>query len=210
MLLAVAAMAQPGTGGQMSLEQIEQMGNPLSTQHDEVLYVHALRQLTSPQSGLSEDELMRPRLLLELALKNQMGDVAADFAFVAADGTQRTLHAEAGAPLNVVYFNDPDCDACKRVKSRLDTDTLMRAMVSEGRLKVIAIYTLDDEDAWRAAHYPDYMLNGWDQAGAVEGDELYNLPVMPLFYVLDQEHRVLLKNEPSLNRVRQFLSVMSQ
>ena len=53
---------------------------PNSPMHNEELYILVLRaQLANP--ALSRTEKIRPRYLLELALKNRPGDPAADFTF---------------------------------------------------------------------------------------------------------------------------------
>ncbi|MBQ5465799.1 MAG: hypothetical protein IIT60_00970, partial [Muribaculaceae bacterium] len=36
---------------------------------------------------------------------------------------------------------------------------------------------------------------------AIDGEGLYDLPSIPLFYLLNRDKRVLMKNEASLNRV---------
>lgn len=175
------------------------LGNPADFGHDERAFLQVLERVcASPR--LTSDDKLRARLLLEDAQKNRIGSSAANFDFVTPDGETHALD-DYNTQLTLIYFNDPDCDACQRVKARLDTCSVVERLVHEGRLTVIAVYTLDDEKAWRSTTYPAYMVNGWNRSQSIDNDELYTLPTMPLFYLLDDDKKVVLKNEPSLNRV---------
>ena len=45
------------------------------------------------------------------------------------------------------------------------------------------------------------MINGWNKSRQIEYAELYDLPTLPCFYLMDKEFKVLVKNEGSLNKV---------
>ena len=179
------------------------LGNPADGQHNEQAYLDLLEQIAA-SGHLTGDDALRPQYLLEDARKNRIGSAAADFDFVTADGVEHRL-SDYQAPEILIYFNDPDCDACRLVKARLDTCQAIKQRVESGSLAVIAVYTLDDEQAWRRATYPSYMVNGWNRSQSID-DGLYSLPSMPLFYLLDSDKKVLLKNEPSLNAVLSALA----
>ena len=187
-----------------SLDYAERhLGNPAAPEHDELAFFQVLEQVcASPK--LSADDKLRAGLLLEQAQKNRVGATAANFDFVTPDGETHSL-SDYHSQFTLIYFNDPDCDACQRVKARLDTCSVIERMVHDGRLAVIAVYTLDDEKAWRSTTYPAYMVNGWNKSQSIDNDELYVLPSMPLFYLLDADKKVVLKNEPSLNVVLETL-----
>ena len=168
-----------------ALEQAEDtFGNPQSTAHDEAKYVEVLRAVCDSEL-LSETDKMRPKLLLADALKNQIGTQATDIEYVTTDGSAHHIY-DSTAPLTLIYFNDPDCESCEKVKNRLNTCTILKSMVAEKRLEIVGIYTLDDEQN-------------------IEQNETYSLPTLPLFYLLDSDKKVLLKGEASLNRVLRYL-----
>lgn len=208
-LSAIFCMAQSATFSSRSaalkaLKQAETTwGNPLSPEHDEVKYVNILKAVCANKE-LSESDKLRPQLLLTDALKNQIGSQAADIEYVTTDGSSHHL-LDSTTPLLLIYFNDPECEACEAVKSRLDTCETLKNMVAENRIKIIGIYTLDNEEAWKSAKFPTYIVNGWNSNQDIEINETYTLPTMPLFYLLNADKKVLLKAETSLNKVLRYL-----
>ncbi|MDO4510253.1 MAG: hypothetical protein Q4B68_00365 [Bacteroidales bacterium] len=205
------AQPQVFTSRSTALEVLERseatLGNPLSEEHDEVKYVEVLKTACESEV-LSESDKMRYRLLLKEAQKNHVGTLAADIEYVTPDGSTHHL-SESAAPLTLVYFNDPDCDACEKVVARLDTCATLKTMVLEKQLEIVGIYPLDDEQAWLQRPFPSYIINGWNKSQEIDQEETYVLPTMPLFYLLDADKRVVLKNEPSLNHVLDYLRNLS-
>ena len=109
----------------------------------------------------------------------------------------------------LIYFNNPDCEACETVKQRLAENPLINQMVNDKKLIVLAIYPYDDQKLWKKAKYPKMMINGWNQSRQIEYAELYDLPTLPCFYLLNREHKVLIKNEGSLNKVEAVLKALT-
>lgn len=192
----------------MSRDSVMSLADPLSPRHDEEALVEALRLvLDNPQASRADRGWCE--VMLEMALKNRVGDKCADLDFVIADGATANIHG-IEAPMTLIFFNDPDCLSCHQVKERLDTCATLREMVARDELVVLALCVGDDEHKWRVEGYPDYVINAFDASRAVDEGEVYDLPTMPLFYLLDEEKRVLLKNEPSLNRVLRVLATGSR
>ena len=78
---------------------------PNSPMHDEELHILVLQALVnSPR--LEDMDKVRPRYLLEMALKNRPGDVANDFTVICRDGSKKTM-SEIDAERLLIYFNDP-------------------------------------------------------------------------------------------------------
>ncbi|MDO4970896.1 MAG: hypothetical protein Q4E41_02250 [Bacteroidales bacterium] len=179
------------------------LGNPLSVDHNEEKFVELLKAI-SINDALSETDKMRPKLLLEEALKNHVGTKAHDIEYITPDDSTHYI-SESLSPLTLIYFNDPDCDACEMVKERLDTCSILKTMVKERKLEIIGIYTLNDEQSWRNTDFPDYIINGWNKNQEIEFKETYLLPTLPLFYLLDSDKKVLLKAEASLSKVLNYL-----
>jgi hypothetical protein len=81
--------------------------------------------------------------------------------------------------------------------------------VNEKKLIVLGIYPYDDEKLWKKANYPKMMINGWNKSRQIENNELYDLPTLPCFYLLDKDYKVLIKNEGSLNKVEAMLQSLT-
>ena len=189
-----------------AVEIIERMGNPADSLHNEVLYTEGLKTITS-SFVLGASELDRPKLLLEMAQKNNSGSKATDIQYVTADGN--THHLLDGDKPKLIFFNDLDCDACTKAKQAMAASQTIKAAVEQGKLQVIAIYTGTSEKAWKKAEYPAWVTCGWDKTQQVEGAEAYVLPTTPLFYLLNSDNTVLIKNEPSLSRMEKAVEAMT-
>ena len=139
-----------------------------------------------------------------------IGSVAADFDYVVA-GDKATHHLKDLKADNIlVYFNNPDCESCEAVKQRLAENELINNLVNDKKLIVLAIYPYDDQKLWKKAKYPKMMINGWNQSHQIEYAELYDLPTLPCFYLLDKDYKVLIKNEGSLNKVEAMLKKLTE
>ena len=176
--------------------------------HNETLYMivinHALEKYV-----LSSAEKEKQRLLLAGAKKNMIGTTAVDFDYVTPG--DKTVHHLKDLKANniLVYFNNPDCESCEQVKQRLEENEFINKLVNEKKLIVLAIYPYDDQKLWKKAKYPKMMINGWNQSRNIEYGELYDLPTLPCFYLLDNNYKVLIKNEGSLNKVEAVLKQLS-
>lgn len=199
------ALSQNPAGYRKALEMVEnRLGNATDSLHNEEMYIAALEHAVNG-FVLSNSEKERPRLLLEAAKKNRIGTTAADIEYVTPDGATHHLN-EPCEQYTLVYFNDPDCDACQLVKARMEQSTTLKGYVDQGLLKVVAIYPEDNQKLWKKASYPAWMVNGWDKNQQIENDGTYALPAsLPVFYLLAPDKTVLMKNEPSLNRVEKSL-----
>ena len=201
------ALANDSKGYRQMLNLAEErFGNPADSIHNELLYI-AFMQSAVNDYVLGNDEKERHRLLLMGALKNQIGHPAADIDYVTPDNLKQThyLH-EITTPQVLLYFNDPNCESCEKVKKRLGENELIASMVRDGKLTVLSIYPFDDQKKWLKTQYPSVMVNGYNASHSIEFNELYDLPSLPVFYLLDQSHNVILKNEASLNNVLKALS----
>lgn len=174
--------------------------DPADPIHNEYLYMIVLNHAVE-NYVLSATEKEKQRLLLEGAKKNMEGSIAADFDFVTPDGKDVQHLKDLHADNILVFFNNPDCDACETVKERLSTNEFINQLVKDKKLIVLAIYPYDDQKMWKKTKYPKMMINGWNQSRQIEYAELYDLPTLPCFYLLDKDYKVLMKNEGSLNKV---------
>lgn len=153
---------------------------------------------------LDSYELIEPRYRLESALKNRPGTIAADFSYQLTDGTTHTLHSTS-APRILLLFYDPDCDHCMATISQLRSDPDINRLIDSGRLTLLAIYTEGDADLWHqtAPSMPTNWTVGIDASSIIDSD-IYTIPEMPGLYLLDSDHRVILR-QPTLSLLRSTL-----
>ena len=187
----------------------KRFSDPADPIHNERLYLAVLKHATESYV-LSGNEKEKQRLLLEGAKKNMIGSTAIDFDYVTPkDKTARHLK-DLKADYILIYFNNPDCESCEVVKERLAGNEVINKLVNDKKLIVLAIYPYDDNKLWKKTKYPDMMINGWNQSRQIEYNELYDLPTVPCFYLLDGNYTVLLKNEGSLNKVESKLKELTE
>ena len=176
---------------------------PNSPMHDEELHILFLRALVN-HPGLEETDRIRPRHLLEMALKNRPGDVATDFTVVCRDGRSRRL-SDIKAGYVLVYFNDPDCENCHRVKELLTLSPVVNDLLESGRLKLLSVCVEGKTPAWEKAEFPAGWIDGYDDGQRLTREQVYDLKAMPTLYLLDAEKRVILK-DASFEQVEERLS----
>ncbi|WP_236092759.1 DUF5106 domain-containing protein [Bacteroides thetaiotaomicron] len=176
---------------------------PNSPMHDEELHILVLRALVN-NPRLDEADKLRPRHLLEMALKNRPGDVAADFAVTCRDGRRKCL-SEIKAEHTLLYFNDPDCEDCRRVKKQLSVSAVLNGLLESGRLKLLSVCVEGKTDAWEQTTFPARWIDGYDAGRRLTRERVYDLKAMPTLYLLDVSKRVILK-DASAERIEKWLS----
>ena len=203
------AMTKNAKAYRKMLEIAEQrIGNPQDSLYNDEIYI-AMLQHAVDSFALAPSEKARPRLLLDNALKNRLGTMATDFSYTTPDGKQHKL-SDLQGKVTLLYFNDPDCDACATVKERLATSDDIARLSQAGKLQVLAVYTGNDKKAWEKSKFPAIAINGWDKNGAIEQNELYIIPTMPLFYLIATDGTVVMKNVISLNRIERAFGIVEQ
>lgn len=184
----------------------EMLSEPTWNYHNEELFALVMEH-AAKASCLSDNERLRPKTMLDITRKNAPGTVAHDIEYETLDGTHGKL-SEITTPYTLIYFNDPECLSCAKVKERLDTCTTLKNMASDNILTVIGIYPYDNVEEWHLEPFPNYIINGWDCKQEIESKQTYDLMTMPLFYLLDRDKHVILKNEASLNHVLRALNTL--
>lgn len=175
---------------------------PNSPMHDEDLHILVLRALVN-NPRVEEIDKLRPRRLLEIALRNRPGDTAADFLFTRRDGSSSRL-SDITAEYLLLYFNDPECDECRSMKERLTVSPTVNRLLESGRLKLLSVCVEGRTPAWEKAVFPARWIDGCDVAQRLTRDYVYDLKAMPTLYLLDAEKRVLLKDAP-IERIEALL-----
>lgn len=173
--------------------------DPNSPMRNEELYIPVLEYIIGTEM-LSDEEKIRPKYQLEMLQKNRLGHIATDFSYMLSNGTRGNL-SEIDAEYTILFFNDPDCHDCQRVKTYIEQSKVFSQIMipeennrSEARMIVLGIYPGVNEEGWKATAYPDVMLNAYDASLTIMNEELYDLKAFPSLYLLDKNKRVLLKD----------------
>ena len=177
-----------------------------SPYRDEEAYIPVLEEIISSPYA---DSVQKAQAAYELPLfsLNRIGEPAADFKFTLRNGRQTALH-KVKADHILLCFSNPGCGACEEMERTLG-EPPFREMIREGVLKVVNIYPDDDLTDWleESAAYPAEWTSGFapEVDKAKDGSlPLYNIRAIPTFYLLDGEHRTILKDAP-LERIAAYL-----
>lgn len=184
------ALAETKAFGVLQWVTEKYLDDPNSPMRDEELYMLFLDDLS--QSAKAEEATrLRAAHRLAVARKNRRGTRAADFRFVDRDGSATTLRKSLGEAVTLLMFYDPDCPQCKEAKEALE-----KVPAVEG-LKIVAIDIAGNRQLWDTtkASMPAEWTVGF-ATDPLEEEETYDFPAMPVFYLLDPEGIVLLKDPP--------------
>lgn len=176
-------------------DQLEKyLYDPNSPSRNEEMYISVLEYLTE-SSALTDVEKIRPAHLLELALKNRIGTPAADFTYTLANGQTGKLYG-IKADYLLLFFYNPDCHACKEIAQQLTASPVISTLDQHKRLKILAIYTDEDSQAWKdhLSALPSDWINAYDKNLTLKNDEIYDLKAIPTLYLLNKEKKVILKD----------------
>lgn len=170
--------------------------------YDEELYMLLLDELLkSPQLSMVQKE--RFRYHREVAMKNRVGRIAADFGFVLRSGQRMTLK-ELKADYVLLFLNDPECDACRKIKEDMVTSDIIASWKDSGRMKVLSVCIEGETEGWKHIPAPGGWMDACDVDRRLLEDDLYDLRNLPAIYLLDSDKKVLLKNA-TLERLELFL-----
>lgn len=155
--------------------------------------------------GIGNIHKARLRARLASALRNRPGTRAADFTYTTGNGSHGTLHGfRAGYTLLIFYT--PGCPECGRIEEYIPHSEVFAPLIASGRLNVLAIYPDEDVAVWRS-HLPQ-MPAGWTVGHAPMGKDgtvAYDLPGIPVLYLLDRDKTVWLRNRP-VDVIEQWLT----
>lgn len=168
--------------------------HPNSPMRNEDYYMVQLEHmLANPQ--LDEIDKIRPADRLKQARKNRPGMKAADFTYMDAQGRCRKM-SSIRAPYTFLFFFDPDCSNCAKAEAVLAGIPFLNELIEKGKVVVLAVYSGSELDLWqkRLSHMPA----GWKTVHDIDEEiilkQLYDLPAKPVYYLLDKDKRVILKD----------------
>ncbi|MCD8202762.1 MAG: DUF5106 domain-containing protein [Prevotella sp.] len=177
---------------------------PGSPMRSEDYYIIFLEELVNTPN-IPKVSLIRPAKQLETARKNRPGNVASDFSYTTREGERHTLHSTEGDMLLLIFY-DPACPHCEDILDEVNGSYFLKDLITNNTLTVLAVYTEGDRALWDETKngMPQTWTVGIDESGIVENC-IYDLPAMPVMYLLDNDKKVLLK-DPTKNEVEMYLS----
>lgn len=172
------------------------LSDPNSPMRNEELYILFLQAQVKAMQHIGHDA-SRPASLLANALKNRPGHKAADFAYTTRSGQHATLWTTQ-APKLLLIFYDPDCSHCSEILKELSSDATLNSQIANGQITVLAIYTEGNRQLWHntASNMPQNWTVGIDESNIVD-QQIYDIPAMPVLYLLDNNKTVLMKDPTS-------------
>ena len=170
------------------------LSSPNSAYRNDDLFEQLLQwQLSSKWFSVEEQELARGRL--HLVRQNRPGKPANNFTFITPAGKKQQLY-DIPAKYLLLYFNNPECDACKEMRKSLVASAVIRRKLESGELKLLSVYTDTTVSKWKAhlKDYPAAWIHGRDEQEFLHKNKVYDLRAIPTLYLLDSGKRVVLKD----------------
>ena len=139
----------------------------------------------------------RAKFDLETAMKNRIGNKAANLTYTLASGKTGTLYG-IQSPYTLILFYNPDCHSCEETINRLKASPVITESIKAKKIALLAFYPDQDLEIWKKhlADIPAEWINGYDKDRETESKQLYDLKAIPTLYLLDADKQVLLKDVP--------------
>ena len=172
------------------------LGKPWSPAYSDELYLP----FVAYAAGRDDDYAIVAKSRRNDLMKNRVGDSPADFTFTDRAGKETALSGLCGNGVpTLLLLYEPTCDDCHELVRLLATNSQISRKVSDGKLRIVAVYAGDDMAQWRpdaAAFHPQWTV-GYDSSRRIEEEELYFIPFTPSTYVIDRDGKIAAKNLPS-------------
>lgn len=138
----------------------------------------------------------------ELLLQNRVGQQANDFVYYDPANAAKRLY-DLKAPFLLLYFYNPECNACKEMKTALTSSAIISQNIRSRKLKVLAIYPDPGIELWKRhlPEMPEEWVHGRDDQEYLWKNKVYDLRAIPTLYLLDKDKKVLLKDVMDLKAI---------
>ena len=188
----------------MSHYLFDNMNSPLRNYE---FYIPVLEHMLE-SDHLDERRKAQPRALLVQLQKNRPGNKTVDIHFTTPSGAKSSLYA-INSEYTLVMFHSLDCDFCKELTAVMDTSKVINTMIAQKKLTVLAIYPGPEVEAWKKYQtgIPASWIKGYDHDLEVEQQETYAMWSIPALYLLDKDHKVIMKESP-FNYIEYYFSTI--
>lgn len=129
----------------------------------------------------------------QLLKQNRVGNIAGNFDFITKKGERSEL-TDIESEYLILYFNNPDCEVCRKVASLLSNSVELNQLIVSGRLTVLSIYADNDESIWKKSCCPKNWISAFNKSQIISRNNLYDLRAIPTLYLLDKDKQVLIKD----------------
>ena len=180
--------------------------DPNSPLRSDELYIAVLEaELASPHLG--KYDKVAPEYDLRIASQNRIGRKANNFDYTVASGRTRDLYS-LNSEFIIIYINNPGCAMCRDISKALQEAPIINRLLSDGRLKILAIYPDEQLDEWRKhqKEIPSTWINSYDKGCRIEREKLYNPNAIPALYLLDSNKIVRVKDSTNVGEIEFILS----
>ncbi|WP_347282136.1 DUF5106 domain-containing protein [uncultured Alistipes sp.] len=186
------------------------LADPNSSMRNDEFYIPVLEaQLAAP--FYDQYERIGPQYALDMARQNRIGQRANDFRYTLESGVSRRLY-DLRAEYVLLFINNPGCPMCREIHEAIEISPVLRRLIADGRLKVLAFYPDEDLGEWLAyrGHVPASWINSYDKGCVVRETSAYNLSAIPALYLLDRDKRVLVKDATDVGLVEEAVLAREQ
>ncbi len=175
---------------------------PNSPMRNDEFFIPAIDHALSSKSPLDETSKSRYRTLKKTVERNRPNSIATDFTYTIQSGAQGRMH-QIKSEILLLFFYNPGCADCRRVKEMLVASEAVDALHKAGRLKVLAVYPDEDLTEWKKylSENPKWWISSYDKGAVVMSRNLYDLKAIPTLYLLDGDKRVVLKDPTPENLI---------
>ncbi len=144
------------------------------------------------------DQILKTRYKyqLEQINKNAVGEIASDFKYTTSDNKTNRLH-NIKSQYTLIFFYDPDCNDCLNTKKMLMQSDVIRQLINNKQMTIIAMYVYEDIELWKGntQQMPDNWITAYDATTDLEvKNKLYAIRAIPSLYLLDEDKKVILRD----------------
>lgn len=132
---------------------------------------------------------------LELVQKNWLGIKVFNFIYILDLGVKGMFY-QFFVEYILLFINNLGCYVCVEMIEGLKVFLVINGFIVVKKLKVLFIYLDEELDEWKK-YCNDFVkewINGYDKELVIKNKNLYDLRVIFIFYLLDKNKIVLLKD----------------
>lgn len=168
--------------------------DPNSPLRNEEYYIPVLNYIVN-SDNVNAAEKTRSQYILDMVMKNRVGEKATNITYTLASGKTGTLYNIRGN-YTILMFHNPDCHTCGETIAHMKASPVINGLLNEKQLSVLAFYPDEDLEIWKKhlSDLPSEWVNGYDKNQFVEKNKLYDLKAIPTLYLLDKDKKILLKD----------------
>ena len=166
---------------------------PNSSMRNEEYFIPVLEHIVASDS-LDAYRKGRPRAMLAQVQKNRPGMQAADIRYTTENGSQGSLY-DLKTDFVLVFFHGLDLGDAREVSQMIDVSQPVKQMIARKKLTILSIYPDMAEEQWKKylPQMPETWIHGYDKNLDIRQRQTYVLRVLPALYLLDKEHKVVMK-----------------